>query len=173
MALRNPLGRSNPSGQAKPIKISRMSAVLLATVWIWFIAAPLFAIFMFALGRWPIGLLFAVITPFSWWALPVARRQYRAWPKRAAGAQEAQVGDAVALVEGLVTDGFRCIPPCDCTITVEATRTDDGPGYLVQCTGDGEKIVGHVPASGAPAIKNFLNAARDAGADCPASLPRG
>lgn len=174
MPPRNPLHRSvSEPDQAKPITISRVTGLLLVTVWIWFVAAPLFAILMFAIGKWPIGILFAVITPFSWWTLPIARRQHRAWPRRNPDAQQAQLGDALALSEGLVTDGFRCIAPRDCRITVAATESGGTGGYFVRCVGGGEKIEASVPASSSRELSAFLHAARLAGAQSPDSLPRG
>lgn len=174
MPPRNPLHRNaSEPDRTKPITISRVTGLLLVTVWIWFVAAPLFAILMFAIGKWPIGLLFAVITPFSWWTLPVARRQRRAWPRRSAESQQAQVGDALALCEGLVTDGFRCIAPRDCRITVAASEPAGHGGYFVRCVGGGEKIEARVPTSASQELLAFLRAARAAGAQSPEALPRG
>ncbi|SER71424.1 hypothetical protein SAMN05443377_10726 [Propionibacterium cyclohexanicum] len=173
MPPRNPFRRSSPGrASARPITISRVTRLLLVTVWIWFIAAPLFAILMFAIGKWPIGFLFAVITPFSWWTLPVARRQYRAWPRRSVDAPSAQLGDALALTEGLVTDGFRAIAPRDCRITVALVDSGGTRSYFVRCVGGGETIEARVPTEAGPQTVAFLRAAQAAGAQTPEALPR-
>lgn len=172
MPPRNPLNRRSPGpAPTRPITISRVTRLILVTVWIWFVVAPLFAILMFAIGKWPIGLLFAIITPFSWWTLPIAHRQYRAWPRRSVGSTDAQVGDALALREGLVTDGFRAIAPRDCRITVALTGPGGEQSYFVRCVGGGEKIEAHVPATSGRELNVFLRAARCAGAQSPESLP--